>query len=110
MNNKEVENRIKNLEEAVATLAQKTHSRESSAENSISIIKMDVATACQESSVSDLWNETQTYKVGDYVLHKNYLFRCLIANYGVEPGDARYWLETSLVRELNFINERKVDK
>lgn len=110
MSNQEIELHIKNLYNSVNALAGKTYKRESSAESDITRINSELTITCQETTVSDIWNETNIYEEGDYVIYEGHLYRCLIANFGVNPSDSHYWLHTSIVNELNYLNDRKVDK
>lgn len=51
-------------------------------------------------TISDAWVSNKTYYVGDYCIHNNTLWRCLVQNAGVTPVEGTYWTEVSVAKEI----------
>ena len=57
------------------------------------------------SVVSDAWDITKVYNVGDYCIHNNVLYKCLVQNTGSEPTEGNSnWEKCSVGAELSQIN------
>lgn len=60
-------------------------------------------------AVSDLWNDTTTYEVGQYCIFSNTLWKCLIRNSGQTPQEGTYWTQTSVDNEITELNSNLND-
>lgn len=54
--------------------------------------------------VSDAWDSSVTYDVGDYVIYDNTFWKCLVANTGQTPQEGTYWTKTSTKKEFSELN------
>lgn len=54
--------------------------------------------------VSDAWVSNKTYYAGDYCIHNNTLWRCLVQNTGVTPAEGTYWTEVSVADEIKALS------
>jgi len=50
--------------------------------------------------ISDAYDSTQTYAVGDYCIYNNILYRCTTAISTAESFDSTKWSSTSIASEL----------
>ena len=55
-----------------------------------------------EGMMSDEWNNTKTYALGEYCIYDNKLWRCKIQHSGQTPGEGEYWENTSVNASLPF--------
>ena len=55
-------------------------------------------------SISDEWNASTTYAVGQYCIHNNILWKCLVANTNTEPTEGTYWTKVSVANEIASVN------
>ena len=54
--------------------------------------------------ISDEWNASITYAVGQYCIHNNILWKCLVANTNIEPAEGTYWTQTTIDAEISAVN------
>ena len=50
--------------------------------------------------ISDAWNDSTTYAVGQYCIYNNLLWKCLVQHNGQTPSEGTYWTKTSITSEL----------
>lgn len=67
------------------------------------------------SVVSDAWNSTATYSVGQYCIYNNSLWKCLVQHNGQVPTEGTYWTKLSIASELQalwnaIVQEREDNK
>ena len=55
-------------------------------------------------SISDEWNPLITYAVGQYCIHNNILWKCLVANTNIEPTEGTHWKKVSVANEITSLN------
>ena len=55
-------------------------------------------------SISDEWNPLITYAVGQYCIHNNILWKCLVANKNIEPTEGTHWTQTTIDAEIASVN------
>ena len=56
--------------------------------------------------ISDTWNSTTTYGVGDYCIDDGHLWRCLVQNVGQKPDyTSSYWSGIVLTSTIKGINQ-----
>lgn len=111
MTRREMENKIRQLEENVSILAGKTHEGYSQNASDISSVStevdqqsIEIDSKASNASVSSIWNDTTTYIADTFVLYENQLYKCLIDNFGVNPStDTVHWELTNIVDELNTL-------
>ena len=51
-------------------------------------------------TVSDYWNNSTIYEVGQYCIYDNKLWKCLVQHSGQTPTDGTYWTQTSIDKEF----------
>ena len=61
------------------------------------------------SVISDEWNASITYAVGQYCIHNNILWKCLVANTNIEPTEGTYWTKVSVANEIASVNSSLTD-
>ena len=57
-----------------------------------------------KNTISDYWDSSITYTVGQYCIYDNKLWKCLIQHSGQTPSDGTYWTQTSVDNEINELN------
>lgn len=56
--------------------------------------------------VSDAWNDSTTYQVGQYCIYNNSLWKCLVQHNGQIPLEGIYWTKVSVTGEIvSIINQ-----
>lgn len=50
--------------------------------------------------ISDAWNASTTYAVGQYCIYNNSLWKCLVQHSGQTPSEGTYWIKASITSEL----------
>lgn len=70
------------------------------------VTNVDGNEATDNDMISDAWDSTKTYSVGDYCIYNNQLWKCLVQNSGQTPTEGTYWHQTSVGDEFKKI---KVD-
>lgn len=56
-------------------------------------------------SISNRWNNTKEYSVGDYCIHNNILWNCLTAHTNQTPiMDSTYWKQCNITEEMHKLN------
>ena len=55
-------------------------------------------------SISDEWNPLITYAVGQYCIHNNILWKCLVANTNTESTEGTHWTKVSVANEITSLN------
>lgn len=104
---KQLENRFLSLEQSFINLATRTGDRDNDAESSISTVKAEVDTT--SSNISDAWNDTKLYVVGDYAIDNNTMYEALFNSKGLKPSEnPTYWkprpiaeVLTELINKVN---------
>ena len=61
-------------------------------------------------SISDAWKASTTYKVGQYCIYNNSLWKCLVQHKGQTPKTGTYWTKVSVGNEITSVNNSLVDK
>lgn len=54
--------------------------------------------------ISDAWNASTTYAVGQYCIYSNSLWKCLVQNNGQTPSEGTYWTKVSVTNEITSVN------
>ena len=54
--------------------------------------------------ISDAWNASTTYAVGQYCIYNNSLWKCLVQNNGQTPSEGTYWTKVSVANEITNVN------
>ena len=60
-------------------------------------------------TVSDYWNNSTIYEVGQYCIYDNKLWKCLVQHSGQTPTEGTYWTQTSIDKEFTELKEEKVN-
>ena len=55
-------------------------------------------------TISDAWNASTTYAVGQYCIYNNSLWKCLIQHSGQAPKTGTYWTNVSVANEITSVN------
>lgn len=55
------------------------------------------------------YNSTALYKVGDYCIHENKLYRCIVAIEEAEEWTAEHWEETNVIKEFQILQNKEVE-
>ena len=55
-------------------------------------------------SISNAWNSSTTYAVGQYCIYNNSLWKCLVQNIGQTPTEGTYWTKLSVANEITSVN------
>ena len=55
-------------------------------------------------SISDAWNSATAYTEGQYCIHNNMIWKCLVANTNTEPAEGTYWTHTTIDAEIYAVN------
>ena len=55
-------------------------------------------------SISDEWNASTTYAVGQYCIYNNSLWKCLVQHNGQTPTEGTYWTKVSVANEIASVN------
>ena len=55
-------------------------------------------------SISDAWNNETVYTEGQYCIHNNMIWKCLVANTNTEPEEGTYWTKVSIGSEFSTLN------
>ena len=56
------------------------------------------------SAISDAWNASTTYAVGQYCIYNNLLWKCLVQHNGQTPTEGTYWTKVSVGNEIASVN------
>ena len=54
----------------------------------------------EKTMISDAWNNSTTYTVGQYCIYNNTLWKCLVQHNGQEPSEGTYWTKTQIDDEM----------
>lgn len=57
-----------------------------------------------ETMLSDKWNNTQTYNVGDYAINNDILWKALQTNTGVIPSEGSTWTKVKITDDILQLN------
>ena len=60
-------------------------------------------------TVSDYWNNSTIYEVGQYCIYCNKLWKCLVQHSGQTPTEGTYWTQTSIDKEFTELKEEKAN-
>ena len=60
-------------------------------------------------SISDAWNSATAYTEGQYCIHNNMIWKCLVANTNTEPAEGTYWTHTTIDAEIYAVNSNLND-
>lgn len=60
--------------------------------------------------ISDAWSNSKTYAADEYCISGNRLYKCLVANTGMQPPNTTYWEETTCAEELGKLNSNLTNK
>lgn len=55
-------------------------------------------------TISDAWNSSTTYVVGQYCIYNNSLWKCLVQNKGQTPKTGTYWTKVTVANEITSVN------
>lgn len=56
------------------------------------------------SVISDAWNASTTYAVGQYCIYNNSLWKCLVQHSGQTPTEGTYWTKVTVANEITSVN------
>ena len=56
-----------------------------------------------KNNVSDAWNSSTNYTVGQYCIYNNILWKCLVQNIGQTPSEGTYWTKVTIGSEFNLV-------
>ena len=56
--------------------------------------------------ISDVWNASTTYAVGQYCIYNNSLWKCLVQHSGQTPTEGTYWTNVTVANEITSVNNR----
>ena len=56
-------------------------------------------------TVSDYWNNSTIYEVGQYCIYDNKLWKCLVQHSGQTPTEGTYWTQTIIDKEFTELKE-----
>lgn len=59
--------------------------------------------------ISDAWNASTTYAVGQYCIYNNSLWKCLVQHSGQTPTEGTYWTNVSVANEITSVNNSLTD-
>ena len=54
--------------------------------------------------LSDAWNASTTYAVGQYCIYNNSLWKCLVKHKGQTPKTGTYWTKVTVANEITSVN------
>ena len=54
--------------------------------------------------ISDAWNASTTYAVGQYCIYNNSLWKCLVQHSGQTPTEGTYWTKVNVANEITSVN------
>ena len=54
--------------------------------------------------ISDAWNTSTIYEVGQYCIYNNSLWKCLVQHSGQTPTEGTYWIKVSVANEITLVN------
>ena len=54
--------------------------------------------------ISDAWNASTTYAVGQYCIYNNSLWKCLVQHSGQTPTEGTYWTNVTVANEITSVN------
>ena len=54
--------------------------------------------------ISDAWNASTTYAVGQYCIYNNSLWKCLVQHSGQTPTEGTYWTKANVANEITLVN------
>lgn len=54
-------------------------------------------------SVSDEWESERIYRVDEYCMSNDTLWKCKIQHNGVKPEEGVYWTKVNMASELNYL-------
>ena len=54
----------------------------------------------EKTIISDAWNNSTNYTVGQYCIYNNTLWKCLVQHNGQEPSEGTYWTKTQIDDEI----------
>lgn len=74
-----------------------------------SINEVKAATGSLAASVTDAYDSTATYEVGDLVIYNNTLYKCASAVVTPEDFDDTKWTATTILAEAGNVRETKVN-
>ena len=60
-------------------------------------------------TVSDYWNNSTIYEVGQYCIYDNKLWKCLVQHSGQTPTEGTYWTQTSIDKEFTELKEQQAN-
>ena len=60
-------------------------------------------------TVSDYWNNSTIYEVGQYCIYDNKLWKCLVQHSGQTPTEGTYWTQTSIDKEFTELKSELVE-
>ena len=55
-------------------------------------------------TISDAWNASTTYAVGQYCIYNNSLWKCLVQHSGQTPTEGTYWTKVTVANEITSVN------
>lgn len=56
-----------------------------------------------KNNMSDAWNNSTNYEVGQYCIYNNILWKCLVQNIGQTPAEGTYWTNVTIGSEFNVV-------
>lgn len=55
-------------------------------------------------TISDAWDASTTYAVGQYCIYNNLLWKCLVQHSGQTPTEGTYWTKVTVANEITSVN------
>lgn len=68
------------------------------------VVNAEVANKADKEIISDVWNASTTYAVGQYCIYNNTLWKCLVQHNGQTPTEGTYWTKVSVGNEIASVN------
>lgn len=68
------------------------------------VVNDAVTNKADEEIISDAWNASTTYAVGQYCIYNNSLWKCLVQHNGQTPTEGTYWTNVTVASEIASVN------
>lgn len=68
------------------------------------IVTEELNNKADKEIISDAWNASTTYAVGQYCIYNNSLWKCLVQHNGQTPTEGTYWTKVSVGKEIASVN------
>lgn len=68
----------------------------------------DLNNKVNKDAVTESWNSSKTYSVGEYCVYNNSIWKCLVQNSGQTPIEGTYWTLITIMGEVAELNTNLV--